>query len=52
MIVLPHPMPADFTFTVFVKTIGFIPEIEEYRTLRVLSGPNMHKGLRYRDTLS
>jgi hypothetical protein len=44
MIVLPHPMPTDFTFTVFVKTIGFIPKIEEYRTLRPLLAPTCIKG--------
>jgi len=45
MIVLPHPMPTYFAFTVFAKTIRPILEINEYGTLRPQKGPNMHKGL-------
>jgi hypothetical protein len=45
MIVLPHPMPTYFAFTVFAETIRPILEIDEYGTLRPQKGPNMHKGL-------
>jgi hypothetical protein len=32
MIVLPHPMPTYFAFTVFAETIRLILEIDEYGT--------------------
>jgi hypothetical protein len=44
MIVLPYKMPTHFAFTIFVKTIGFIPEIEEYKTLRPLLASTSQRG--------
>jgi hypothetical protein len=47
MIILPYPMPTYFTFTIFAKTIRFIPEIEEYKTLRPLLASTSQRGHGY-----
>jgi hypothetical protein len=44
MIILPYPMPTDFAFTIFAKTIRFIPEIEEYRTSRPFLASTSQRG--------
>ena len=47
MIILPHPMPTDFAFTIFAETIWFVPEIEEYETSRPFLASTSQRGLTY-----
>ena len=44
MIVLPHPMPTYFAFTVFAETIRLMLEIDEYGTRRPISALTCIRG--------